>query len=185
VTYPDLRRKTLSFVKRRPVSVILVEDTAGGNALVSDLRQRLPQGISVHGIVPLASKRERLRAVMDLVRGGLVFLPKSADWLEDFLQQLEEFPEGAFDDQVDAMVQYLGWTKENSAPASRPQRAMGVLVKGPRSDYVSARVRPFPPSCGSYKCVEPSSEGLGSTRNRRRNARLSSYRVESLGDVGP
>src|SRR5687768_10781152 len=90
VTYPDLRRKTLSFVKRRRVSVILVEDTAGGNALVSDLRQRLPQEISVHGIVPLASKRERLRAVMDLVRGGLVFLPKSADWLEDFLQQLDE-----------------------------------------------------------------------------------------------
>jgi hypothetical protein len=65
---------------------------------------------------------------MGLVHAGQVFLPKSGEWLEEFLQQLDEFPYGRFDDQVDAMVQYLGWAMENSAPASRPQRTMGVVL---------------------------------------------------------
>ena len=38
-----------------------------------------------------------------MIEGGRVFLPQSAHWLDDFVEETQAFPNGKNDDQVDAL----------------------------------------------------------------------------------
>ena len=38
-----------------------------------------------------------------------VYLPRQAPWVGDFHDELLQFPHGRFDDQVDALAQFLDW----------------------------------------------------------------------------
>ena len=44
-----------------------------------------------------------------------VFLPESAPWLGDFIDELAAFPTGAHDDAVDSTTQALNYLREGSA----------------------------------------------------------------------
>lgn len=41
------------------------------------------------------------------IEAGQVRLPKSANWLDVYLNEVAEFPNGRYDDQVDTMSQIL------------------------------------------------------------------------------
>jgi predicted phage terminase large subunit-like protein len=45
------------------------------------------------------------------IENGFVHLPQAAPWLAEYLHELAVFPNGRFDDQVDATDQFLGWCK--------------------------------------------------------------------------
>ena len=47
---------------------------------------------------------------------GEIFLPQSAPWLMDFLDELLRFPQARFDDQVDSVTQYLNWHRNRVHP---------------------------------------------------------------------
>jgi predicted phage terminase large subunit-like protein len=38
-----------------------------------------------------------------------VFLPRRAPWLSEFHDEVLQFPQGRYDDQVDALAQFLDW----------------------------------------------------------------------------
>ena len=38
-------------------------------------------------------------------------MPENADWIDLFVREMAQFPDGAHDDQVDALTQYLRWVK--------------------------------------------------------------------------
>ena len=40
---------------------------------------------------------------------GLILFPKEAPWLADFEAELLAFPNGRYDDQVDALLLFLDW----------------------------------------------------------------------------
>jgi len=69
---------------------------------------------------PGEDKVERLRKHRALIRDGLVQPSAGALWLEDFIAELTLFPYVPFDDQVDAMTQYLNWITTNPNPKKRP-----------------------------------------------------------------
>ena len=46
-----------------------------------------------------------------MIEAGDVFIPEEADWTDLFVREVAQFPDGANDDQVDAMSQYLRWVK--------------------------------------------------------------------------
>jgi predicted phage terminase large subunit-like protein len=52
-----------------------------------------------------------------LIEAGKVYLPRPHlfPWVNDFIEECAQFPNGAHDDQVDAMTQML--LRWNSAPA--------------------------------------------------------------------
>ncbi len=50
-----------------------------------------------------------MRVQSHKIEGGQVFLPEQAPWLEDFLDEVRRFPNGAHDDQIDAMSQFLDY----------------------------------------------------------------------------
>ena len=56
-------------------------------------------------------------AQIDLFAGGSVRFPRSADWLEDLTAELLAFP-GRHDDQVDALVQALAWSRSRRGEVS-------------------------------------------------------------------
>ena len=66
----------------------------------------------IPGILPVnpqGGKIARAAAVSPLIEAGNVFLPHPdyAPWVNDFIEECVQFPNGAHDDQVDAMTQAL------------------------------------------------------------------------------
>ncbi len=41
------------------------------------------------------------------LENGSVLIPEQAPWLDDFQDEILQFPDGRYDDQVDSMSQYL------------------------------------------------------------------------------
>lgn len=84
----------------------LIEDKANGSAVVAMLKHGIPGLIAV---TPEGGKEVRAQAVSPQIESGNVYLPDpaSAPWVRDFIEECAAFPNGAYDDQVDAMSQAL------------------------------------------------------------------------------
>jgi predicted phage terminase large subunit-like protein len=63
-------------------------------------------------------KVKRVARVSSYIEAGRLFLPKEAPWLAAFMQEILAFPHGKFDDQVDALTQFLYWAQDRD---HRPQ----------------------------------------------------------------
>jgi len=84
----------------------LIEDKANGPAVIATLKKEISGLIPVE---PQGSKESRAWAVSPEVEAGNVYLPDPsiAPWVHDFIEECAAFPNGANDDQVDAMTQAL------------------------------------------------------------------------------
>jgi predicted phage terminase large subunit-like protein len=85
---------------------ILIEDKANGSAVIQMLQYE------IRGILPVnpsGGKVARAQAISPLVEAGNIYLPhpEYAPWVNDFIEECVQFPNGAHDDQVDAMTQAL------------------------------------------------------------------------------
>lgn len=80
-----------------------VEDKASGTGLIQSLRRRdgAAQPIPVSGIQRATDKVSRAYDAAPSIEAGMVYLPKDADWLADYLAETSAFPNGAHDDQLD------------------------------------------------------------------------------------
>ena len=107
VEFPELKRQVLGLADAWKPHVLLVEDKASGQSLIQELQRdsRLP----VHPVQVDRDKISRAHAVTPLVEAGKVFLPRSAVWLSDFIEELATFPKGSHDDQFDSMTQALNY----------------------------------------------------------------------------
>ena len=84
----------------------LIEDKANGPAVIATLKR------NISGLIPIepqGSKESRAWAASPEVEAGNVYLPDPsiAPWVHDFVEECAAFPNGANDDQVDAMTQAL------------------------------------------------------------------------------
>jgi predicted phage terminase large subunit-like protein len=85
---------------------IYIEDKANGTAIIDTLKSKI-QGIIA--VEPMGSKTARAEAVSSMVEAGNIWLPRpaKASWVEPFIEECAVFPNGANDDQVDALSQGL------------------------------------------------------------------------------
>jgi predicted phage terminase large subunit-like protein len=111
--YPELKRRMQCLALKFAPQAILIEDKASGQSLLQDLRQE--GHWPVLPIMPKGDKLTRVARVTPMLEAGLVSLPERAAWLAAFEAELLEFPNGAHDDQVDALAQYLNWVREKGA----------------------------------------------------------------------
>jgi predicted phage terminase large subunit-like protein len=98
---------------------ILIEAKAAGPDLITLFEEQLAAGeivdsngrsvmVVVEPVEPgTADKEMRLDAVIPYIEQGAVHLMEGAPWVEEFIQELAEFPSGARDDRVDAISQVL------------------------------------------------------------------------------
>jgi hypothetical protein len=89
------------------------------------------------------SKVARLRQHLGTITARLVHLPREADWVAASVSEVVEFPNGDFDDQVDALTQ-----------------ALDYLSKGPELVAPPAPPTGFVGSRGSVQAIRPHAERL-------------------------
>jgi predicted phage terminase large subunit-like protein len=118
--YPALKRAAMSLAALWSPDAILIEDKASGQSLIQDLRSqtRLP----VIALRPEADKLTRMSTASPAIEAGRVFLPETADWLDDYEAEMAIFPNGAHDDQVDMTSQFLRWATARRRAAPRMRR---------------------------------------------------------------
>jgi len=92
-------------------SAHLIEEKANGSAVIDMLRDEIPGLIPV---LPQGGKEARAHAIESLWSNRCIALPDLKDkvWVDEFIQELLEFPCSLHDDQVDAMTQALTWLRD-------------------------------------------------------------------------
>lgn len=119
--YPTLRRRVVSEARRYQADAVLIEVAGAGLALWQDLRRS--GEVRPIPISPKGDKEARVAAQSATIEAGRVLLPRYAPWLDEFRAEILAFPYGAYDDQVDSMVQllnWMAWRQRRSEPRARP-----------------------------------------------------------------
>ncbi|AFU88318.1 terminase large subunit [Caulobacter phage CcrColossus] len=106
--------------RKDDVDAILVEDKGQGTAYIQNRgKTSFQKRLAPAPIVPIdpkgQSKEFRFDEVSPMIVEGSVWLPEEKVWINDFLKEVSQFPEGAHDDQVDAMTQALLYFKKSRA----------------------------------------------------------------------
>jgi predicted phage terminase large subunit-like protein len=105
LVYPDLKRLVIHLARRDKPDAVLIEDRSSGTQLIQDLRDGgIVRPIAIN---PEADKITRMIVQTAKLEAGYVFIPEQAPWLDDFRNEILQFPIGRHDDQVDSMSQYL------------------------------------------------------------------------------
>jgi predicted phage terminase large subunit-like protein len=121
-SYPKFRSQAWLFVRKYRPSAVLIEDTGQGPSLMSEIKPK--NGMELVPIIPVGDKIERLRRHRRAIHDGLVQLPERAAWRAEFISEATQFPYGPFDDQMDALSQYLDWIAAHPNLKERPPMAI-------------------------------------------------------------
>jgi predicted phage terminase large subunit-like protein len=109
-----------------PLRQMRVEDKASGTGLIQTLRR---EGIPILALQRARDKVSRAHDTSPFVESGNVYLPETAPWLSSFIAEVEAFPNGKNDDQLDPMfdavrdVQLAPSTLDNVVNFRPPPRA--------------------------------------------------------------
>jgi predicted phage terminase large subunit-like protein len=112
VEFPDLKRGLVRLAEQWNPNAVLVEDRASGQSLIQELQSGT--SLPVLGVISGKDKVTRANAVTPMIEAGKVFLPESAPWLENYLDELSSFPAAQHDDAVDSTTQALNWMRSRS-----------------------------------------------------------------------
>lgn len=103
--FPDLIKAIQREKAKYNAQEVFIENKASGIEVIQLLNRQ-----GVHGIIaidPVGSKEDRIAAQSTLVESGRVLIPECASWIEEFKREVNAFPRGAHDDQLDALAQLL------------------------------------------------------------------------------
>ncbi len=119
VEFPDLKRVVIQKAEQFHPNEILIEDKASGQSLIQEIRRdtRLP----IIAIQVDKDKVARANASTGVLEAGRCYLPESTPWVLDFIDVCAGFPNGAHDDDIDALTQFL------SRHGFRPRREYLVV----------------------------------------------------------
>ena len=107
--YPELKRSVIELADRLSPGVILIEDKGTGIGLIQDLgAEQTGYPVIAHDPGQI-DKESRMRIQSAKIEAGLVYLPPAAPWLEEFQNEVRRSPNGAHDDQIDALSQLLDY----------------------------------------------------------------------------
>lgn len=137
-SYPQLRDVVLAQSRLWQPDALLIENHASGSNLRDDLWTK--HSISTVGMQPMADKITRMVGQLALIEDGDILIPRDAPWLDPFLGELRSFPSGRHDDQVDALSQFLEWSKSKRRWANRqrdPETGRRLFVE--RREQINRR----------------------------------------------
>lgn len=105
MTFVNTVNEIVRTKQRNPqVRQIYIEDKANGSAIIEVLRDRVSGVIAV---TPKESKYARAEAVAFIQQDGFIHLPMKTGWVYEYINEFATFPNGAHDDDVDALTQAL------------------------------------------------------------------------------
>ena len=102
---PDLIKMAKAFwykhVPNFNIRSMNVEDKVSGTTLIQTLSKSVDPVIPIKAVQRNIDKITRANDVAPFIESGRVYLPEKAEWLNDFIVEHAQFPNGAHDDQVD------------------------------------------------------------------------------------
>ena len=113
VEYPALKKAIKNQAKHWNPSRVLIEDKSSGQQVLQDLKKdEEVKQYNLRGVKTTdGDKLVRAQLAAGRVEAGFVHLPRNASWIDVFLNELTNFPNSAFSDQVDALSQMINETK--------------------------------------------------------------------------
>ena len=105
---PDVvfNRYGLLIERYRTLPLLVVEDAGSGTQLIDTIRSRDAQ-IPLITAKPVKAKIIRAEGVTPITTGGLVALPRDAEWRADFIREMANFPVGVHDDACDGFFRFF------------------------------------------------------------------------------
>jgi phage terminase large subunit-like protein len=103
-------------------SAVLIEATANGTALISQLKDE--NEYRIEEVIPKGSKTKRLRRHLRHIRGRHVHLPQRTPWFGAFVGDFLNYPAGSTD-RIDALTQYLDFRATDPKLALATPRPLG------------------------------------------------------------
>jgi predicted phage terminase large subunit-like protein len=112
--FPELAKFVIAHAQRFQANAILIEDKVSGTSLIQTAKRNGLQGVI--GMKPSSDKASRMYVQTAKLESRSLILPRSAPWLDDFIEEYLAFPQGKYDDQIDALSQFLEWrvNRENN-----------------------------------------------------------------------
>lgn len=113
VEIPQVLIEAARMYRQHDVERLGVEKAAAGIGVFQMLKDK---GLTVIALRPKGDKLQRAQTAMVRAEAGQVHLPKNAEWVGDWIEQMAAFPNVAHDDDVDAfsyaalMVHKMGGT---------------------------------------------------------------------------
>tara|TARA_R100001509_G_scaffold22682_3_gene11986 strand:+ start:33953 stop:35188 length:1236 start_codon:yes stop_codon:yes gene_type:complete len=108
--YPDLRRTAQVLYQKHKPDICIIEKKASGQSLLQDMRKA---GLPVLDYLPDRDKVSRVYAATPIMESGRLYIPKGKEWAKDLFDECLAFPNGAHDDQVDAMTMAIHYMKDS------------------------------------------------------------------------
>jgi predicted phage terminase large subunit-like protein len=130
--YPKLLERVAFFRQIWRPEVVVVERAGLGLPMFHALRE---QNYPVVGLVPRSGKIQRFQGVTGRIEAGELRIPREAPWLTEFRREMLDFPNGAHDDQIDALSQFFYWARNPDF----------VIRRIEEKQYAAARRRIAPP----------------------------------------
>ena len=113
--YPASKQAIRDLRAKYPkTSAVIIEDKANGPATISELKKEI---VGIIAWNPGKSSKEERAQVLSVPRyaAGQVYLPQTAQWAGEFVEEHIGFGAGAaHDDQVDAESQAFGWFQQHA-----------------------------------------------------------------------
>ena len=101
--FPELKELVLEEYKEWEPDSFIVEKKSNGAALYQEMRR---MGVPIGEFTPVKDKVTRVNSVADLFRSGIVWAPDRR-WAHELIEECNDFPSGANDDQVDSTTMAL------------------------------------------------------------------------------
>jgi predicted phage terminase large subunit-like protein len=130
-TVLQMRDQISALVEQWRPDPIIVEDTSSGTGLIELLREK--SWLNIFGRHPKDDKETRMSRHQGRFEAGRILLPAEAPWLADFESELLSFPNGRYDDQVDAFMLFLDWFSNNEQYLFSPT-ALPIIVTAKRAN---------------------------------------------------
>lgn len=106
---PQVRDLIRALAKKWRADKVLIEDAGPGLHLWQDLCD--DRDLSLFRMRPDADKVTRMVGQLTMIEDGRIRIPHEAPWLDVMLKEFRGFPAVTYDDQVDALSQFLRWAK--------------------------------------------------------------------------
>lgn len=105
--FHTLMREVPKFSKLYEAHAVLIENKGSGMSLIQVLKQT--SGLNIIPIAPqkLGDKEWRFELAVPALQAERIYLPKRAEWVPRFIEELLTFPNGVHDDIVDAFSQMV------------------------------------------------------------------------------
>ncbi|API59334.1 hypothetical protein BSL82_08435 [Tardibacter chloracetimidivorans] len=123
---PELRHRIEAIHGEHRLDLTIIEDADLGRGIVQDLR-RTSRICTPLAVKPRIGKLARMQARSVMFETGRVLLPRAAEWMPAYLDELLGFPNSSHDDQVDSTSQALDYIQQRfsddivRAPRERPR----------------------------------------------------------------